>query len=171
MDDSLRDTKTEASSPQLARVLPELIETLQRLMDAQERPSIDSAQSVSQRLQRGPLDLVGKALDEEFHGEQLKNIPKWAEVQTLSLETIAEENDAYLAKYEGKAARIKNSCLSHIVLPCANILLPWLRTEFWKGLGGTAAEIETTNKAYQSAFDVSRIYITAWGGERMKTSR
>ncbi|KAF3063286.1 hypothetical protein CFAM422_010138 [Trichoderma lentiforme] len=125
MDNAKRDTETEASSPQLARVLPELIETLQRLIEAQERLSNDSTQSASQRFQKGPLDLVGKALDEEFHGEQLKNIPKWAEVQTLSLKTIDQENDAYIARYE----------------------------EFWKGREGTATEIETTNKAYQSAFE------------------
>ncbi|KAL6701638.1 hypothetical protein J3F84DRAFT_399334 [Trichoderma pleuroticola] len=125
MDTAPRDTETEASAPQLTRVLPALIETLQQLVEAQERSSDDSTQFVSQRFQRGPLDLVGKALDEEFHGEQLKNIPKWAEVQTLSLKTINEENDDYIAKYE----------------------------EFWKGREGTATEIETTNKAYQSAFE------------------
>lgn len=153
MDNAPRDAETEASSPQLARVLPELIETLQRLIEAQKRPSDDSTQSVSQRFQRGPQDLVGKALDEEFHGEQLKNIPKWGEVQTLSLKTIDEENDACIAKYEGKIARIKYSCLSYIVLPFADILLSWICTEFWKGREGTATEIETTNKVYQSAFE------------------
>ncbi|KAL7904556.1 hypothetical protein GGI35DRAFT_484313 [Trichoderma velutinum] len=124
MDNAPLDIGTEASSPQLARILPEFIETLQRLMEAQERPS-NSIQSNCRRFQRGPRDLVGKALDEEFHGEQFKNIPKWAEVQTLSLKTIDEENDACIAKYE----------------------------EFWKGREGTATEIETTNKAYQSAFE------------------
>lgn len=155
MDNAKRDTETEASLPQLARVLPELTESLQRFIEAQQRPSNDSTQSVSQRFQRGPLDLVGKALDEEFHGEQLKNIPKWAEVQILSFKTIDQENDACIAKYEGEIARVKYSCLSHIVLLCADTCVQ----SFGRGVKAPRRKLRLQTRRTSRHLNVFSIYI------------
>ncbi|GAQ35546.1 hypothetical protein AtubIFM56815_002798 [Aspergillus tubingensis] len=76
-------------------------------------------------------DPVLKALSEEIAAGRPTHIPKENPVELMSQEEIDEKNDSYREKY----------------------------TAFWKDLPSPPADIETTDNAYQWAFDLySQIY-------------